>query len=1018
MNVKIILNGQDVTDSCLLTATRIQSDSTKRITSASITIMGQALGAAAGRYDYARYDEDRYSIALRELYEVQIIDARDGVTKLFDGNIYALTMQQSDVAQFQLFYQCDLNDFAAWLDRSVCWNAGFPLTLPNSDKGIITALMTEFCPRITLGDIAEITPVVQKYDWVTKTCRQVLDDMSTLSMASWHVDFDGVLHYYLASAAPPAPFGLSTSPDYVNTFPVKVDGYKHDFTNPINRMFVRGTQDPQTGITIEATYADPVSIQTYGEYASGLVDSAVVTGWDAALRAKSTVLQFAYPIETGNFTIWGPDGLQVGMQVHIHDDWIGMDGYYTIRQLSMQWVDKELVMYQAQFGATQPDLETIIRLLDQRTKWATSNVPVSIVSPGPPPPGSVSDSSIAPGGLSANVINSINATTIQGLINAGQIGGVNANTIIGGIAANQITAVNAGSVVGLLSASQIGSVTASVVQGVFQANQIGSVNATTIQGVILSSQLADQIINTLSKYADALRPIQMIHSSAQLPTLPNPNFPPNSFYYYVPNGHFYRITPDGLGTIQDDNPQNALMQFYYIGAISAQSIVGVISAANIGSITAGQITGLIQSNQIGSVDASVIVGNLNLSGLGIVVNASMIQGQIQASQIATINASQITGTIQANQIATIQANQIQGTLAYNQIGSINAATITIGQLTANQIASVSGQALIIGSVTSDRFNGYSIDIGGLANLPGRIRVFNGASAIVAQMGYLGEVGAGAYGGWFQLFGAGGTSYANAPIFTDSNGNLTIRAVNMSGSSISGANITNSTLTNSSLSQPTININGQITTGPQVFDGTYGSLAMQNSDGTDMTSFISRGLVFYNGGQKIGSLVRSPYGNYLALECTVGGAYVLIDGANGVRSDSGYVVAGQRVINNAGQFVGTVVGAVSSNSTIYTASSCQANGGFYGGGFFGSLVQTGGTCYAGSGFTGGPFQGAGVNCPNNGISGAGFNPTGFVGQSWSIAFHDNTGQALQLWINGVNYGQIQLRFVGGVLIGTA
>src|SRR5215831_2910449 len=101
MNIRIIVNGQDVTDSCLLSATKITFDSSKRITTASITIMAQALNAtSAAQYDAAVYDTDQYSISLRELYEVKIIDGRDGVTKLFDGNIFAMTLTQSDAAQF------------------------------------------------------------------------------------------------------------------------------------------------------------------------------------------------------------------------------------------------------------------------------------------------------------------------------------------------------------------------------------------------------------------------------------------------------------------------------------------------------------------------------------------------------------------------------------------------------------------------------------------------------------------------------------------------------------------------------------------------------------------------------------------------------------------------------------------------------------------------------------------------------------------------------------------------------
>lgn len=942
MNILIIMNGQDVTESCRLQDTRIRFDSSKRITTATITVMGDALTAAAGaRYDAAHYNANHYSsAALTEMFEVQILDGRDGVTKLFDGQIYAMTMQQSDAVGFSLLYQCELNDWAAWLDRSVCWDRAFPLELPNSDKGIIEALLGRFCPKIDLVDIAEIVPVIQKFDWATKTCRQVLDELSALSMGSWRVDFDAGLHYQLASAAPAAPFGLSTSPDHVTTFPVRVDGYKHDFTNPINHAYVRGTQDPTTGVTIAAEYSDPVSIQTYGEYAAGVVDEQIVTGWDAALRAKSMVLQNAYPIESGNFTIWGLDGLACGMQVHITEENIGIDADYTIRALTMEWVNKETVQYTAQFGAAQPDLETILRLLDQRTRWKTSNPPAAAT--GPPPAGSVTDASIAPPGLSASSIQSVNASTVQGIINASQIGSVNAGTIIGQVTSSQIATVNAGQIAGVLSASQIGGVNAGTIQGSIQAGQIGSVNATTINGVVVSSQLADQIINNLSKYAAALVPIQMVPPANPSP-MPNKNFPPGSFFYYVPDGHFYQITPNGLSWVQNDSPQDALMSFYYIGAINAKSITGLILAAQIGSITAGQVTGTIQAAQIGGVNASTIVGQVSASQIAS-VNATAIQGLIQAAQIQYVSASSIIGTILSTQIQSITSDKIVGTITSGQIGSINAATITIGQLVDSQIAGMSGAKLSVGSIASDKFNGYSIDVGGAASMPGRIRVFDGGATVVGQIGVLTEVGLGAYGGWFKVLGAGGTSYANAKLYTDTGGNLFLVDANLS-------------------------ISGVITTSTATFDSNFSVLALKATNAPDSASFCSRGLVLYYNGSKIGSLVRSPSGGWMEAEFGVGGAYVLISGNQGVRSDQGYSVLGTKVINSSGQFTGTVTGTVTGN--VNTSSTVNASGGHTGGPFTGSSVTTAGLVtgsgFAVAGYGQGVFETVGPIVASNGVN---------------------------------------------------
>lgn len=1075
MNIIVKMNGQDVTDSCLLSATRINFDSSRRITTASLTVMGQALAGVAGAvYDAAHYDVDRFSAVLSDMFPVQILDGRDGVTKLFDGQIYAMQMVQSDADDFAVWYECSLNDWAAWLDRSVCWNKAFPLVLPNSDRGIILALLGQFCPKIHATDIAEIVPVIQKFDFATKSCRQVLDELSVLSAGQWVVDFDANLHYKLASAAPPAPFGLSTSPDYVTTFPVAVDGYRHDFQNPINHAYVRGTQDPSTGVTIAADYADPVSIQTYGEYAAGLVDEQIVTGWDAALKAKSIVLANAYPIETGNFTIWGRDGLKAGMQVHLVEENLGIDGEYIIRSLAMQWIDKETVEYTAQFGAAQPDLETILRLLDQRTKWKTSNVAVTVSTPGPPPDGSVTDASIAPPGLTSSSIKSVSSTAIQGLITADQIGsvsagtiqgmvsadhigGVYANTLIGKVVANQIDTILAGQIAGSIQANQIGGVFATAISGSIKANQIenitsgqisgsitagqiSSVNANVINGVVVSSQLADKIIDDLGKYANAMRPIPLLDGS-NLPAMPNSDYPPGSLFYFVPNGWFYQITPDGLSwtNITTDPEQlTGILKFYAIGKIAATSITGLIVAAQIGSvnattlvgqvqagqigtITAGQITGYVHASQIDGVNASVIVGQITADKI-YSVNAVAIQGSItsdkiggvlvgriegliQANQINKINADQINGTITAGQIGTIAAGQITGTLSYNQIGSINAQTITINQIGDSQISGMSGAKITVGTLNSDKLNTTALEVGdptGVGGMPARIRVWWGG-AMVGEIGYIGEAGYSAYGGWFKVFGAGGASWADARVYTDTSGNLFLRNVDL-------------------------NISGVLTTSPTSYDANYSNIVtLKATNAPDSANFMSRGLAIYNSGSLLGAFVRSPNGTYAELVMGSGSNYILINGNAGVRSDQGFSVGTTKIINSSGQFTGTVTGTFAGTVTgsVNTTGTVYAGGGHSGGAFTGSSVSTSGSCAAGSFYVGGTqvinssgqFVGPGI-VTTSGVGAAGFNPTGWTGQTWNVAFRDGSGNYLKLYVNGVDRGFTQMVFVGGVLVNYA
>lgn len=879
MEARIIVGGMDVSDIALLEQTRINYDSSKNITTAQITIIGPRPGAAA-RYDQDVYDEAVYGLDLEELQSVTIRDRRDD-SKMFEGAIYSIEQKQTDAHGVEVLYVCDLNDYGSWLDRSVAWDDTFSVPMPTSDQALIKALVGKFCPQINTDHVAMLVPAIMGFEWKGKTLRQCLDDVAGLSIGEWHVDFDANLWYGAATDAPAAPYALSTEPDYETSFPVRVESYKRDFSNPVNHAYVRGAFNPVTNILAEADYADPVSIAKYGEYSYATVDDQITETYDAELKAKTTVLQNAYPAEQGSFRIW-TDDLKIGQQVAIKEIALGIDGQYIIRSLSLTWKDKELVEYAAQFGAAQPNLESYLRLIDQRTRWKSLN---RSSASGPPPPGSVSDISIASGGLSAGSINSVNAQSLIGSITAAQIGSVNASSLVGQVTASQVGAVNAGVIVGQITSSQIGSVAAAVIQGAItssqigsvaattiqgaiSAGQIGSVNATTIQGVVVTSQLADGIIDDLSKYADALRPVHIVKNSDTWPIpFPNDNFPPNSYFWYEFNGHFYRMNPDGKTyTDQGTNPDNLTgqMSFYTIGKLSATNLTGLIVAAQIQSIAATQITGAIQAAQIGSITAGQITGTLTAVQIA-GVNASTIQGSITASQIASVNATAIAGSIAATQITSIQATQITGALTSTQIGSINAATITVGVIGDNQIGTLNGGKIIAGTITSAQLTTGSIDVGGGGAKPGKITVYDSTPTNIAQIGLLST---GNYGGWFKLFGAGGSDYTSAKVKTDSGGNL-------------------------SINDATFTINAapyKLYTSTTTFDSSYGSLALKVEASPDAAALVSRGIVIYYSSSNVAALVRSPSGGWGELTLS-GGSYVFASGQTGVvRADGGFAVS--------------------------------------------------------------------------------------------------------------------------------
>lgn len=806
MKLTVSVGGVDLTGSTLVDGAQIQRDLSTRVSSASFKLIATTARETA-EFDYANFDESRYSIDLRELMPVQIFG--DGKV-IFGGFITALASQQT--APDVIFYSCTANDYSWLVDRTTCVVDVFANQF---DGQIIKALFAKYLPEISAADVQNCA-MLTSYDATGKALRQVIEDLAVVGVAEWWIDALKAVHYRAAADPLPAPFSLSTSPDYVTTFGYALSGYQRDFRDAANNITVIGGVDPIGGTIVTGQYRDPVSVAAYGELSKVVVDRNVKTWEDATLKATALVGEHGMPQQSGTVTV-RKDGLDIGQAVHIHDDVYGFDGSFLIRSLTItqEKTDPPLTKYAVKIGANQPDIERFLRLLDARQKTQGSTVGVAT-----PAPGSVTDASIGAGGLTASVIGSVSASNIIGQIQSDQIGSVNASAIFGQVKAEQIASVNAGAIAGVIT-----------------SDQIGSVNATTIQGVIVSSQLADKIISDLSAYSDALRPVPMLDA---LPVLPSDAYIANTFVYNNADGHFYKVSADGKTFAQDDSVQGE-QRFYHVGAIAAQNIVGLIVAAQIQSIAAGQITGQVQASQIGSVNASAITGVINAANIGN-IQASAIQGLIQASQIAAVNAGSISGTISAN-----------------QINSINADTITIGTVKDGNIASVSASKLLVGAATAQTVS--VLDSGG------------------QPIGYIGNLGS-VSGGWFKVGGFGGTSYSTAAIYTDTSGYLYIRQSATNGSTI--------------------------TFSPTTFD-TYNSLMMDVKSGSDEAQYVSRGVVIFSSGTKVGALARNQ-NNAAACDLElpgVGGNYILISSQYGtVRADKGFVVGGQTVINPSSQFVGT------------------------------------------------------------------------------------------------------------------
>lgn len=371
---------------------------------------------------------------------------------------------------------------------------------------------------------------------------------------------------------------------------------------------------------------------------------------------------------------------------------------------------------------------------------------------------------------------------------------------------------------------------------------------------------------TIDHFADGIEPVQIVNA---LPALPDPAYSDTAVILWTqaPGGpQIYRRTGNTWTAFLNASDIEGQLQ---TNQFAPGSITSTILAD--GSMVTAKIpAGAIQAPQLAasSVTANAIAANAIYAEAlqaNSVTSQAIVANAVTAGKIAAL--AVVAGNIAANAITvgTIAAGAIRAQDAVFQTGAIQSA----------DIASLMGNKITANTITSDKLSVFELAVGAGGDKPGKINVYDGSRNIVAVIGDLSSTGAGfgAFGVWGKLVAAGGNGFFDAPMKTDTAGNLFL---NNATFQISAGGAT-------------------IKTSPTTFDQSYAALALTNTQGADMASFVSRGLVLYNNGQVIGAFVRHPTqsnASQLALS-SPGSLALVIDGFTAsIRADGGYGIAGE------------------------------------------------------------------------------------------------------------------------------
>lgn len=257
-----------------------------------------------------------------------------------------------------------------------------------TDALIIADVCGEFYPTLDIANV-DTTAYIKSFKFEEgESLLSGLRRLADRTGASFYVDVDNALHWFLPTANP-APFGISDEPDGSTTYPCLRQSMqlRREWQTPCNRVRVVGAVNGAANISV--VDEDLISQTVYGIRSRTIVDRSCDTIDEAKARAAVYIQENARPQISGQFAI-RREGLEVGQVIPI--TWgatLNFAGEFLIRRVMMKWQSPSIVQYEVEFGDWRPDFFRAVKRLAEMAE-ESSTVPVAV-----PPAGSITIDSLA-----------------------------------------------------------------------------------------------------------------------------------------------------------------------------------------------------------------------------------------------------------------------------------------------------------------------------------------------------------------------------------------------------------------------------------------------------------------------------------------------------------------------------------------------------------------------------------------------------------------------------------------------
>jgi hypothetical protein len=263
-----------------------------------------------------------------------------------------------------------------------------------TDRAIILAVFAAYLPSISTTNVTSTATLTTFEVTEGESVRSVLQKLQEKTGAIYYIDAESQLHWFLPSARP-APFELGEEPDLATIFPFERETFRYsmEWRNPANSVKVKGGVTTG-GVRFAGAASDATSISAYGTLEVTIVDAQIKSNAEAAAKAAVVLAERKDP-QIGGELVTYVDGLDVGDYLTLDaSQTLNLSGQFTIRRISMRWLNPTTTRYAIEWGSYQPDLARTVRALYDLSRTSAA------VQPTTPAPETVtggSGGSIVPG---------------------------------------------------------------------------------------------------------------------------------------------------------------------------------------------------------------------------------------------------------------------------------------------------------------------------------------------------------------------------------------------------------------------------------------------------------------------------------------------------------------------------------------------------------------------------------------------------------------------------------------------